>query len=217
MNRLNALAALAFTLFISMMVSAKAQAFDAGGLSYNVTGAATVEVTGRASDNADTVIVIPSSVSNSGTTYAVTTIGFGAFEANALTSVIIPESVMAIEAYAFDNNALTTVTIPNGVTFIEGYAFRNNALSAAVFLGNFGDLRLDMFNENPTLVTITHCEGALGWPQTFNVGNFGSPIEVTTTSVVCATPATPVPTLPLFALFALGSVLGLFGLRKLKQ
>ena len=37
-------------LFMSMMVSAQAQAFDAGGLSYNVTDAVanTVEVTGRA-------------------------------------------------------------------------------------------------------------------------------------------------------------------------
>ena len=38
MKRLNALAVLAFTLFISMMVSAQAQAFDVGGLSYSVTG-----------------------------------------------------------------------------------------------------------------------------------------------------------------------------------
>ena len=76
MKRPNAISVLAFTLFMSMMVSAQAQAFDAGGLSYNVTDAVanTVEVTGRASGNTDTEIVIPSSVSDSGTTYAVTTI-----------------------------------------------------------------------------------------------------------------------------------------------
>ena len=64
MKRPNAISVLAFTLFMSMMVSAQAQAFDAGGLSYNVTDAVanTVEVTGRASGNTDTVIVIPSSV-----------------------------------------------------------------------------------------------------------------------------------------------------------
>ncbi len=61
-------------LCVSMMVSAQAQAFDAGGLSYNVTDAVanTVEVTGRASGNTDTVIVIPASVTDSGTTYSVT-------------------------------------------------------------------------------------------------------------------------------------------------
>ena len=62
MKRPNAISVLAFTLFMSMMVSAQAQAFDVGGLSYNVTDAVanTVEVTGRASGNTDTVIVIPS-------------------------------------------------------------------------------------------------------------------------------------------------------------
>ena len=58
MKRLNTLAVLAFTLFISMMVSAQVQAFDAEGFSYDVIGGTTnVNVTGRATGNADTVIV----------------------------------------------------------------------------------------------------------------------------------------------------------------
>ena len=139
MNRLNALAALAFTLFISMMVSAKAQAFDADGLSYNVTDAVanTVEVTGRASGNADTVIVIPSSVSDSGTTYAVTTIDTFAFYDNALTSVTIGNSVTTIGFSAFRDNTLTSVTIANSVTTIDAFAFLNNALTSVTFLGDF--------------------------------------------------------------------------------
>ena len=81
MKRPSAISVLAFTLFMSMMVSAQAQAFDAGGLSYNVTDAVanTVEVTGRALTNSDTVIVIPSSVSDGTTTYAVTSIDYEAF------------------------------------------------------------------------------------------------------------------------------------------
>ena len=77
MKLVNALTVFAFTLFMSMMVSAQAQAFDVGGLSYSVTDAAanTVDVTGRASGNTGTVIVIPASVTDSGTTYSVTTIG----------------------------------------------------------------------------------------------------------------------------------------------
>ena len=42
MKLVNALTVFAFTLFMSMMVSAQAQAFDVGGLSYNVTDAARI-------------------------------------------------------------------------------------------------------------------------------------------------------------------------------
>ena len=237
MKRLNALAVLAFTLFMSMMVSAQAQAFDAGGLSYNVTDAVanTVEVTGRASGNTDTVIVIPSSVSDSGTIYAVTTIGVQAFLNNALTSVTIPDSVTTIGVQAFYNNNLTSVTIPDSVTTIDVNAFTfnfltsvtipdsvttigvqaflNTALTSVTFLGDFGTFSLDMFSANDSLETICTVEGASGWPQTFapNTGPSGS-----VTSTTC-TPATPVPALPLFGLLTLGGLLGLFGLRKLKQ
>ena len=236
MKRPNAISVLAFTLFMSMMVSAQAQAFDAGGLSYNVTSATTVEVTGRASGNTDKVIVIPSSVSDSGTIYAVTTIGASAFASNyltslnignsvtsigayafainLLTSVTIPDSVTTIGTAAFYENDLTSVTIPDSVTTIDFQAFYNNNLTSVTFLGDFGTFSLDMFELNASLETICTVEGASGWPQTFapNTGPSGS-----LTSTTCGSPATPVPALPLFGLLALGGLVGLFGLRKLKK
>ena len=153
MKRPNAISVLAFTLFMSMMVSAQAQAFDAGGLSYNVTDAvaSTVEVTGRAAGNTDTVIVIPASVTDSGTTYSVTSIGDAAFASNSLTSVTIPDSVTTIGAMrsrqqphqrdhwqqrydhwdsAFTDNSLTSVTIPDSVTTIGDFAFLTTASPA---------------------------------------------------------------------------------------
>ena len=60
-----------------------------------------VEVTGRASGNTATDIVIPATASDGATTYSVTTIGYAAFNGNALTSVIIPDSVTTIGDYAF--------------------------------------------------------------------------------------------------------------------
>ena len=217
MKRLNALSVLAFTLFMSLMVSAQAQAFDAGGLSYDVTDAVanTVEVTGRASGNTDTVIVIPSSVSDSGTIYAVTTIGVQAFLNNALTSVTIPDSVTTIDIYAFSSNALTSVTIPDSVTTINFGAFTNNFLTSVTipdsvttigdgaffnnrlitvtFEGDFGAFFLNMFQYNTSLATICTVEGASGWPQTFapNTGPSGS---VTSTTCTPATPSAPVAT-----------------------
>jgi predicted metalloprotease len=179
MKRLNALAVLAFTLFISMMVSAQAQAFDVGGLSYSVTDAAanTVEVTGRASGNTDTVIVIPASVTDSGTTYSVTNIGRNAFRDNSLTSVTIPDSVTTIgeDAFygsrltsvaignsvtiiwegAFESNSLTTLTIPNSVTTIGNSAFFGNSLTSVTIGNSVTTIGRFAFSDNSlTSVTI---------------------------------------------------------------
>ena len=70
-------------------------------------------------------VVIPSTVTFSGTTYSVTSIGDGAFdECSGLTSVTIPNSVTSIGNSAFSGcSGLTSVTIPNSVTSIGGCAF----------------------------------------------------------------------------------------------
>jgi hypothetical protein len=102
--------------FISMLLTGQVLAFDVGGLSYSVINATDVQVTGRASGNTATDIVIPATVVDSGTTYSVTIIGNQAFLNNALTSVIIPDSVTTLEG--FNNNLITSVTIGNSVTTI---------------------------------------------------------------------------------------------------
>ena len=81
------------------------------------------------SDNKDAYvgnIIIPESITYSGTTYSVTSIGDNAFrDCSGLTSVTIPNSVTSIGdgAFAFCSG-LTSVTIPNSVTSIgEGVFF----------------------------------------------------------------------------------------------
>ena len=217
LRRLNELAVLAFTLFISMMVSVQARAFDADGLNYSITDSVnnTVRVNGLEFGNTELVIVIPSSVTNGGTDYDVTSIHVEAFRFTDLTSVTIPNSVTTIGDSAFGFNALTSVTIPGSVTTIGDTAFSSNALTSVTFEGDFGTFNLDMFRFNDALETICIPEGASNWPQTFTpeTGPSGS-----VTSTVCppAAPATPVPALPLFGLGILVSLLGLFGLRKLR-
>jgi hypothetical protein len=180
------------TLFVfSILLSAQAMAFDVDGLSYTILNGTDVEVTGRASGNTDTNIVIPATV-GSGTTYSVTTIGDfafsgnaltsviipdsvttignNAFSGNALTSVIIPDSVTSIGNEAFSNNALTSVIIPDSVTTMGNVAFYNNALTSVAFEGNFSwSLGRGGFLMNPSIATITYCEGTRDWPQTFRV------------------------------------------------
>ena len=68
---------------------------------------------------------IPASVTYSGTTYSVTSIGKKAFKGcSSLTSVTIPYSVTSIGEWAFyDCSSLTSVTIPYSVTSIGNMAF----------------------------------------------------------------------------------------------
>ena len=102
-----------------------------GGIWYNFNNANyTAEVTYKGSYSSQYneysgSIVIPSSVSYSGTTYSVTSIGKSAFEeCRSLTSVTIPNSVTSIGGNAFAYcRSLTSVTIPNSVTSIGDYAF----------------------------------------------------------------------------------------------
>ncbi|MDG2272277.1 MAG: hypothetical protein P8L39_08235, partial [Halioglobus sp.] len=59
------------TLFVlSVLLSAQALAFDVDELSYDVINTTDVEVTGRASGNTDTDIVIPATASDGSTTYS---------------------------------------------------------------------------------------------------------------------------------------------------
>jgi hypothetical protein len=187
------------------------QDFDVDGLSYTTVGMpdGEVQVTGRASGNTATDIVIPATVVDSGTAYSVTTIGIDAFLSNALTSVTIPDSVTTIGEGAFADNALTSVIIGNSVTTIEDFAFSDNALTSviipdsvtsigveafndneltsAAFKGGFGDFPPNMFDTNPTLATITYCEGTSGWPQGFNNGS----TTIVTTEMPCSTAVDP--------------------------
>ena len=70
-------------------------------------------------------VVIPASVTYTGKTYPVTSIGYTAFyQCSSLISVEIPNSVTIIGGSAFSGcESLTSVTIPNSVTSIGGSAF----------------------------------------------------------------------------------------------
>ena len=229
------------TLFVlSILLSTQALAFDVGGFSYDVLNATDVEVTGRAAGNTDTDILIPATVVYSGITYDVKTVGYAAFDTNALTSVIIPDSVTTIGEFAFTgsgltsviiadsvttignfafyNNALTSVTIPDSVEAIGLGAFGLNALTSAVFGGNFGGFQLDMFEYNADLATITYAQGASGWDAPLRVFTADTgPTGSVTAEAAASSAATPVPTSPLWLLGIMAGLLSLVGIRKLRK
>lgn len=91
-------------------ITASAHYFEVDSIYYNVTSSVdlTVEVTYQGSwsdpNEYSGMKAIPSTVTNDGKTYRVTSIGNRAFSGcNNLTSIIIPESIKSIGDYAFED------------------------------------------------------------------------------------------------------------------
>ena len=105
--------------------------FEVNGVYYDKINNSKVEVTYKGnsydsySNEYEGNIVIPSSVNYNGTTYSVTSIGWGAFAVcTNLTSIEIPNSVTSIGNYTFEHcSSLTSIQIPNSVTSIGNNAF----------------------------------------------------------------------------------------------
>ncbi|MBQ5892131.1 MAG: leucine-rich repeat domain-containing protein [Bacteroidales bacterium] len=110
--------------------------FMVGELLYQVTNPNEVKV--KDCLPIATSIIIPTTVSNSGTTYNVTSIGEDAFRGcSSLTSVSIGNGVTSIGEDAFWGcSSLTSVNIGNSVTYIGEYAFYNCSSLSSVSIPN---------------------------------------------------------------------------------
>lgn len=117
-------------LILVALLPMMASAYDAetGGIYYNFSGDE-AEVTYRDANynSYSGAVTIPESVTYSGKTYSVISIGAHAFEkCTNLVSITIPESVKTIGSYTFQNcSELSLVTIPHNVTSIGSSAFNN--------------------------------------------------------------------------------------------
>ena len=120
------------TFFVAIAFAGQALAYDfkSGDLYYDITSDTTVEVAyeiyaDKNNYSGLTNAVIPETVTNNGVTYAVSGIGYCAFDyCSGLTSVTIPNSVKSIEGFAFAGCfGLTSLTIPNSVNTIGDGAF----------------------------------------------------------------------------------------------
>ena len=163
------------------MLSFHARAYDfsynyqGNTLYYNITSDNTVEVTYYSSTTDNNYVsgdvVIPSSVTNNGTTYSVTSIGDYAFYlCIGLTSVTIPNSVTSIADDAFEGcSSLTSVTIPNSVTSIGNMAFAYCSGLTSVTLPNNATIHSKAFigaGAKTTIDSVIYCS------DTLIVGNY---------------------------------------------
>ena len=154
------------------MLSLHAMAYDFSythqgtTLYYNITSDNTVDVAGD--NSVSGAVVIPSSVTNNGTTYSVTSIGYSAFySCSGLTSITIPNSVTSIGNYAFWRcSGLTSITIPNSVTSISEWAFYECSSLTSVTIGNsvtsIGDMAFEGCS-SLTSVTIGNSVTSIGY------------------------------------------------------
>ena len=171
-------------------VSVWAQTFTAGNLKYEVTDAAakTVELTGYETEPTG-ALTIPATVTNGGTTYSVTAIGYEAFrECKALTSVTIPDGVTSIGTFAFCNCiALTAMNIPESVTSIRGYAFRGcEALTAVTIPDGVTEIQDFTFAYCYSLKSVTIGKGVTG----IKLFAFGRSNNITELTVAATVPPT---------------------------
>ena len=143
MNKFKSLVLAAIGLLCSISVSA--EDFEVDGIYYNITSDSekTVEVTYKGMDSYAEVeysgsVIIPETVTYSGITYNVTSIGYEAFYWCAdLTSVVIPNRVTSIGINAFSCcKSLTSVEIPNSVTSIGDGAFVSCSNLTSVVIPN---------------------------------------------------------------------------------
>ena len=104
-------------------------------------------------------VVVPSTVTNDGSTYTVTAIGYFAFkDCPTLTSVSIPATVTEIGDHAFENcTSLAEVNIPENVPTIGKAAFENCSSLTAITLPA-GITKIDLWAfQNCTSLTDVYC------------------------------------------------------------
>ena len=136
--------------------------FEVNGIYYNINGnEATVTFQGSYASQINEysgAIEIPETVTNDGTTYAVTAIGEHTFENCAdMTSISIPNSVTAIGSWAFNGcSGLSGIEIPNSVTVINNYTFYMcQGLNSVVIPNSVKTIGLSAFQSCSGMTSLT--------------------------------------------------------------
>ena len=140
-----------------ILKAAVGDTFTVDGIEYVILSEDPNEVAvGESVSFAGTTANIPATVMNGATTYTVTALANYALQNKpSLTSVTLPETVKKIGAHALRDTGITSMLIPNSVDTIEAFAFYGCTALTSVELGN-GVKFIDMytFNDCSNLQTV---------------------------------------------------------------
>lgn len=167
------LVSLSFCLIIAFM--AQAADFTFNGLNYSTNNDGTVSV-GRQSESLSGNIVIPSTVTFNGKSYAVKTIEEGAFGATKIVSMKISSGVKTIGEGAFGAcTALKSIIIPAGVTSMgEGAFGACTSLTSVTIPGSCTSIVEGTFGACVSLKTVIFSEGV----KKIGEGAFGACVSL---------------------------------------
>lgn len=140
-----------------ILKAAVGDTFTVDGIEYVILSEDLNEVAvGESVSFAGTTANIPATVMNGATTYTVTALAnYGLNHKPSLTSVTLPETVKKIGGHALRGTGITSMLIPNSVDTIEAFAFYGCTALTSVELGN-GVKFIDMhtFNDCSNLQTV---------------------------------------------------------------
>jgi hypothetical protein len=165
---------LLLTAALSVVALVAVDAATDGDYTYSVSGG---KATITAYTGSGGAITIPSTLGG----YDTVGIGIKAFAASAVTSVVIPNSLVTINSGAFSKcTALTSVTIGSSVTSIGDYAFYScNGLTSVVIPNSVAAIGSYTFNHCVSMTSVTIGSGVT------NIGTFafGDCYSLTTVNI----------------------------------
>ena len=101
-----------------------------------------------------------------------------------LKSVVIPNGITEIGAYAFNGNQLTSITIPNSVTTIGDFAFYWNKLTSVTIPNSVTSIGHNAFGSNTNLTKIVNKTGkSFDWNDICGTGTSGAAFVTGTVKV----------------------------------
>lgn len=129
-----------------ILKAAVGDTFTVDGIEYVIKSEDPNEVAvGKSVSFGGTTANIPATVMNGATPYTVTALAdYGLWNKPSLTSVTLPETVKKIGGHALRNTGITSMLIPNSVDTIEAFAFYECTALTSVELGN-GVKFIDMY------------------------------------------------------------------------
>lgn len=161
-------------------------------ISYNILDAEAHTVTvAKASPNSGN-LEIPATVTYNGTTYTVTEIAYSGLRYGHFTSIVMPNTITAIDRYAlYGNDSLTSCVLPTSLTSVGENAFSYcSAMTSFVIPASLTSIGYDAFSSCINITSIVVEEGN---PVYDSRDNCNAIVETATNTIIAGCNTTVIP------------------------